>query len=81
VGAQLRTYRVGRLKERPINNAFLIGARIYRTRLDLFERWYDQHGRDVSRSVRALGELMRGAEGDSAFARLERAAGDSAAAR
>src|SRR5206468_1923024 len=40
VGAQLRTLRVGKLAERPVNNARLIGARIYRTRLDLFESWY-----------------------------------------
>ena len=54
---ELRTYRIGRLKERPINNALLVGARLYRTRLDLFDRWYDQHGQDVGRSVAALGKL------------------------
>jgi hypothetical protein len=73
VGQQLRTLRVGRLADRPINNARLIGARIYRTRLDLFDRWYEQHGHDVRQSVSALKELMAGAEGDSAYARLERA--------
>jgi len=73
VGQQLRTLRVGRLADRPINNARLIGARIYRTRLDLFDRWYQQHGQDVRQSVSALKELMAGAEGDSAYARLERA--------
>ena len=73
VGQQLRTIKVGRLADRPINNARLIGARIYRTRLDLFDRWYEQHGRDVRQSVAALKELMAGAEGDSAYARLERA--------
>jgi predicted aminopeptidase len=79
VGQQLRTIRVGRLGDRPINNARLIGARIYRTRLDLFERWYDGHNRDVRQSVSALRELMTGAEADSAYARLARAVGDSAA--
>lgn len=73
VGADLRTYRIGRLTERPINNAQLIGATIYRTRLDLFHRWHLQHGADVQRSVRAMQSLMKGAEGDSAFARLEAA--------
>jgi predicted aminopeptidase len=73
VGRQLRTYRVSRLAERPINNAQLIGATIYRTRLDLFEQWYDQQGRDIRQSVHALKSLMDGAEGDSAFVRLERA--------
>ena len=77
VGARLRTYRLGNLPERPVNNARLIGARIYRTRLDLFDRWFDRHGRDVRSSVSSLGALMEGAEGDTAFARLERAVGDS----
>ncbi|HET8624353.1 MAG TPA: aminopeptidase [Gemmatimonadales bacterium] len=73
VGAELRTYRIGRLSERPINNAQLIGATIYRTRLDLFDRWHLRHDADVRTSVSALRELMDGAEGDSAYARLERA--------
>ena len=73
IAQRFRTYRIGRLTERPINNARLIGARIYRTRLDLFDRWYERHDRDVGRSVSALKTLMEGAEGDSAYARLERA--------
>src|SRR5205823_628619 len=77
VGAQLRTLRVGKLAERPVNNARLIGARIYRTRLDLFESWYQSHNRDVRRSVTQLGRLMEGAEGDSAYARLEAAVGET----
>ena len=78
VGDRLRSYRLGALPERPINNARLIGATLYRTRLDLFDRWFDRHGRDVRESVKGLGELVRGAEGDSAFARLERAVGGEA---
>jgi predicted aminopeptidase len=70
VGARLRSYRIGTLPERPVNNARLIGATIYRTRLDLFDRWHERHGGDVRASVSALGRLMEGAEGDSAFARL-----------
>lgn len=73
IGARLRTFRIGRLAERPINNAQLIGARIYRTRLELFQRWYEQHDRDIGQSVRALDTLMSGVQGDSAFARLEEA--------
>jgi predicted aminopeptidase len=73
VAQRLRTLRLGRLADRPINNARLIGARIYRTRLELFDEWYAQHGQDVRRSVGTLKELMNGAEGDSAYARLERA--------
>jgi predicted aminopeptidase len=79
LGRRLRTYDIGRIAQRPINNAQLIGARIYRTRLDLFDRWFENHGRDVSRSVSALDSLMKGVEGDSAYARLARAVGDSSA--
>jgi predicted aminopeptidase len=73
VGERLRTVRVGRLAERPINNAALVGVRIYRTHLAWFNQWYERHGRSVQASVAALQELMKGAEGDSAFARLDRA--------
>jgi hypothetical protein len=81
IGQRLRTFRIGRLTERPINNAQLIGARIYRTRLDLFERWYERNGRDIRTSVSTLRTLMTGAEGDSAYARLERAVADSSSLR
>ena len=81
VGARLRSFRIGRLADRPVNNARLIGATIYRTRLDLFDRWFERHDRDVRGSVSALGRLMEGAEGDSAFARLERAVEDTTTPR
>ncbi|MGH7579353.1 MAG: aminopeptidase [Gemmatimonadales bacterium] len=74
VGARFRALRIGRLPERPVNNARLIGATLYRTRLDLFDKWFDRHERDVRSSVGALEALMKDVEGDSAFARLERAA-------
>ncbi len=76
VGPLLRTYTVGAQADRPINNARLIGATIYRSHLDLFERWYVLHGSDVRRSVADLRTLMEGAEGDSAFVRLARAVGE-----
>jgi predicted aminopeptidase len=76
IGPRLKTYQIGRLKERPINNAQLIAARIYRTRLDLFERFFEQHGRQVPQTVTALRVLMKGVEGDSAaYGVLESAVG------
>jgi len=75
VAPRLKTYKVGRLPERPVNNARIISARIYRTRLDLLERWYQAHDRDIARSVAELKTLMHGAEGDSAEARLAGAVG------
>jgi len=78
IGARFRTVRVGRLAERPINNATLVGVRIYRTHLDWFDRWHADHDSSIQASVAALKALMRGVPGDSAFARLQRALGDSA---
>jgi predicted aminopeptidase len=73
VGLRLRSFKLGNIPERPVNNARLISARIYRTRLDLFDRWFERHDRDVRKSVGELARLMAGAEGDTAFARLEAA--------
>ena len=79
LGAKLKLLRVGRLAERPINNAALVGVLLYRTHLDWFDQWYERQGRSVKASVAALKQLMQGATGDSAFARLGRVLGDSAA--
>ncbi|HWA15649.1 MAG TPA: aminopeptidase, partial [Gemmatimonadales bacterium] len=73
VAARLRTYQIGPMADRPINNARLIAARIYRTRLDLFEKWYEKNGADIETAVKSLDSLMRGVPGDSAYARLESA--------
>jgi predicted aminopeptidase len=73
VGQALRTYQIGPMADRPVNNARLIAARIYRTDLGLFEEWYQRHGADVRVAISALDALMRGAEGDEAFARLRQA--------
>jgi len=73
IGPRLRTYSIGPMADRPVNNARLIAARIYRTRLDLFERWYQQEGGDIQRAVSDLAALLQGAQGDSAYARLEAA--------
>ena len=73
VGPELKTYRIGRLTERPINNAQIISARIYRDRLHLFESWFQRSGGRVDSAVASLNRLMEGVEGDSAYAVLERA--------
>lgn len=70
VAAQLRTIESSWVPARPINNARLVGVRLYRTDLDLFEAWHRRHGGDLGRSVAALAELVEGAEGDEVFARL-----------
>jgi predicted aminopeptidase len=75
VGQQLKTYTIGPMADRPINNARLIAARIYRDRLNVLEAWYQHDGADIARSVADLRTLLEGAEGDSAFARVEAAVG------
>ena len=69
----LRTYTVASVPERPVNNARLIGATIYRSHLDWFEAYFQQHGADIAVTVAELKGLMEGAKGDEAFARLEAA--------
>jgi predicted aminopeptidase len=73
VGRELRTYQIGPLAARPVNNARLVAVRIYRTRTALFEAWYQRWNEDVGASVRALDALLAGAEGDQAFERLDAA--------
>ena len=73
VGSELRTIQVGRLADRPVNNARLVAARIYRTRSALFEAWYQQNGADIRQAVERLHPVVAGAEGDSAYTRLEAA--------
>lgn len=67
----LRTYTIGTVADRPVNNARLVGATIYRSHLGLFEAYYQQHGADITRTVRELRDLMADASGDEAFERLE----------
>jgi len=73
VGDSLRTYRIGAMADRPINNARLVGLRLYRTRLDLFEQWHARYQEDLPAALRALTALLEEAAGDQAFARLEAA--------
>ncbi|HSE28052.1 MAG TPA: aminopeptidase [Gemmatimonadales bacterium] len=74
VAPEMRTLRL-QASDRPVNNARIIAARLYRTRLDLFEAWYQREGADVRRAVAALRTLVADAEGEAAFGRLEAALG------
>lgn len=79
----VRTFRIGAVPDQPVNNARLVGATIYRSHLDQFERFFQQNGADVTLTLRGLQQLVKGAEGDQAFARLAEAtrlAQDSAGA-
>jgi predicted aminopeptidase len=69
----IRTFRIRSVPDQPVNNARLIGATIYRSNLDQFELFFQQHGGDVTRTLRALQQLVDGAEGEEAFERLAQA--------
>jgi predicted aminopeptidase len=62
VGRTLQTIDGRRLAERPLNNAVIVAARLYRTDLDRFESLFAGDGNDV---VRAIADLkQRAAAGD-----------------
>jgi predicted aminopeptidase len=71
-GGSFRTFAVNRLAERPINNAALLGTRLYRSDLHLFDDWLVSQGGDLTRAVLGLQRLLEDAEGDQAFQRLGR---------
>jgi predicted aminopeptidase len=70
---RFKTFQIGPMAARPINNARLVGVLIYRTNLDWFEQWHQSHNGDVREGVAALKTLMAGVPGDSAFTRLQSA--------
>ncbi len=72
-GPALRTYSIGTPSVRPINNAALIGVRLYRTNLDLFDAWDRNSGSDLSLAVHKLKALVQDAEGPAAFDRMRTA--------
>jgi predicted aminopeptidase len=69
-GQALRTIDPERLGNRPINNAALLGVRLYRTGLELFDDWYHRNGRQVDAAVFGLVEALEGVEGEEAWAML-----------
>lgn len=70
LGQSLRTIRVARFTERPINNAALLGVRLYRTELPLFDAWDDAYRGDLVRALYTLGALLEDAKGGEAFERM-----------
>ncbi|HET9133031.1 MAG TPA: aminopeptidase [Gemmatimonadales bacterium] len=75
VAFPLRTVDATRLGGRPINNAALLGVRLYRTRLDVFDDFDQQHGRDLGIAIYRLQEAVADAEGPEAFRRIAVLAG------
>lgn len=80
-GGSFRTFSVDRIGERPINNAALLGTRLYRSDLHLFDDWLLIQGGDLTRAVLVLQRLLADAEGEQAFERLRRIIAAQRAAR
>lgn len=74
-GQALRTIDPERLAARPINNAALLGVRLYRTGLDLFESWWYASDRDLAVAVYGLQDLLDGVTGAQAWDRLRAVTG------
>jgi predicted aminopeptidase len=66
-GQALLTIDAERLGNRPINNAALLGVRLYRTGLELFDEWHYRNGQQVDAAVFGLVEALQGAEGEEAW--------------
>lgn len=75
VAFPLRTVDAARLGGYPINNAALLGVRLYRTRLDLFDEFDHRHRRDLGLVIHLLREAIADAEGPEAYRRLAALAG------
>lgn len=59
VGPTLELYRADLLAQRPLNNASVYAARIYRTNLHLFENVYRGAGGDVREAIGRIVEAVR----------------------
>ena len=68
VGGRLRLYDGKRLARVPLNNARVVAARLYRTRLDVFERVFEAQDRDVRAVVAVIVTAVRGTQGRDPFA-------------
>jgi predicted aminopeptidase len=69
-GPLLHTYTVSHTIEKPINNAALIGVRLYRTNLGLFDELQRRNGDDLIRALVALRQAEAGATGAQGFEQL-----------
>ena len=72
LGQELEVYSGDRLAESPLNNASLLGQRIYRSSLGLFDQLLEREGGDVQRAVAVLEDAVEEREDETPFEVLER---------
>ncbi len=64
VAPQLRAVRFRNFERQPLNNATLIGRRLYYYRLDLFEELFERYGGDLPLTIEALIAAARASRED-----------------
>ena len=72
LGRELEAYSGNRLAAGPLNNASLLGHRIYLSSLGLFDQLLEREGGDVRRAVAVLEEAVEEREDETPFEVLER---------
>ncbi len=78
LGGEFRTINVDWLRARRINNAALVGVRMYRTNLDLFAAWDAMIGEQVDLAVYSLIEALgKDTEGPQVWGRLRALVGSA----
>ncbi|MDQ3556048.1 MAG: aminopeptidase [Gemmatimonadota bacterium] len=69
VKPRLQVLQFGSFERLPLNNATLIGRRLYYGRLELFERVWERYGRDLPLALRAI--TAAAAQGEDPYAAVE----------
>jgi hypothetical protein len=72
LGRELEAYSGDRLAAGPLNNASLLGHRIYLSSLGLFDQLLEREDGDVRRAVAVLEEAVEEREDETPFEVLER---------